>query len=115
MLTRHRHLLAACLLVGVTLAAYWPSLNGQFLFDDVSLVTNSPLVKAGDGLYGMWFTTQAVDYWPLTNSSFWLEWRLWGANPTGYHAVNIPSTSRARSCYGRCFAGSRSPARFLAP
>jgi tetratricopeptide (TPR) repeat protein len=84
-----KRLLAGLLLAGVTIAAYWPSLAGQFIFDDVSLVTNSPLVKAGDGLYRMWFTTQPVDYWPLTNSSFWLEWRVWGTNPVGYHVLNL--------------------------
>ncbi len=88
-MNRRRHFLAALLLVGGSLAAYWPSLAGQFLFDDVSLVTNSPLVKAGDGLYRMWLTTQAVDYWPMTNSSFWVEWRLWGTNPVGYHVANL--------------------------
>ncbi len=37
----------------------------------------------------MWFSTEPFDYWPLTNSSFWLEWRLWGMNPVGYHVTNV--------------------------
>ncbi len=53
------------------------------------MVVGSKLVKASDGLWRMWFTTDALDYWPVTNSSLWLEWRLWGSNPTGYHATNI--------------------------
>jgi tetratricopeptide (TPR) repeat protein len=81
--------LGALLLAVGTLLAYWPALRGSFLFDDPSLLTDSPLVKAADGLRRMWFTTEAIDYWPLTNSSFWLEWRLWGSNPTGYHVTNV--------------------------
>jgi tetratricopeptide (TPR) repeat protein len=69
--------------------AYWPALRGGFLFDDDAMVTGSALVKASDGLRRMWFTTEAIDYWPLTNSSLWFEWRLWGANPTGYHVTNV--------------------------
>jgi tetratricopeptide (TPR) repeat protein len=81
--------LGALLLAASTLLAYWPALRGSFLFDDPSLLTDSPLVKAADGLRRMWLTTEAIDYWPVTNSTFWLEWRLWGSNPTGYHVTNV--------------------------
>ena len=70
-------------------AIYWPAIHGQFIWDDASSVTASPLVRASDGLYRMWFTSEPIDYWPVTNSMYWVEWRLWGMNPTGYHAVNI--------------------------
>ncbi len=83
-------LLGIFLLSASTLLAYWPVLRGGLLFfDDDSMLTNNVLVKAADGLQRMWFTTQAVDYWPVTNSSLWLEWRLWGANPAGYHVTNV--------------------------
>ena len=82
-------LAATALLTGAALLAYWPAVTGGFVWDDDTLVTDSTLVKAPDGLYRMWFTTEPLDYWPLTNTSFWLEWRLWGMRSTGYHATNL--------------------------
>src|SRR5580704_1125669 len=80
---------AVALLTIVTVAAYWPALTAGFVWDDDVMLTNNPLVKAADGLWRMWFTRQAVDYWPVTGTSLWLEWRLWGASAAGYHATNI--------------------------
>ena len=81
--------MAAALLVAVAIVVYWPALTGGFIFDDDTLLTQNDMVKAADGLYRMWFTTEPLDYWPLTNSSFWLEWRLWGLQSTGYHVTNL--------------------------
>ncbi len=77
------------LIAGLALLIYWPALTGKFVLDDDILLTESKLVHAPDGLYKFWFTTEATDYWPITNSSFWLEWRLWRDNPTGYHVTNL--------------------------
>ena len=69
--------------------AYLPSINGDFILDDGDLVMDNPLIKASDGLYRFWCTTQTTDYWPVTNTSFWIEWRMWGMNSTGYHVTNL--------------------------
>jgi protein O-mannosyl-transferase len=81
-------LAGAALLAALTLFAYSPSQSGGFLLDDDFLLTDNRLVHDSDGLYRLWCTTDAPDYWPLTYSTFWLEWRLWGMNPTGYHLMN---------------------------
>ena len=88
--------LGGSLLIGLAVAvAFWPSLGGEFLWDDDTWITAAPttpthrLIHADDGLRGIWLTTQTQDYWPLSNSTFWLEWRLWGLNPVGYRAVNL--------------------------
>jgi tetratricopeptide (TPR) repeat protein len=79
----------ASLLVIVTLLAYLPALHNGFIWDDDRLVTDNPMIHSPDGLRQIWFSTKAYDYWPLTYSDFWVEWRLWGNNPLGYHAVNV--------------------------
>ncbi len=84
------HILAgAALIIVATFLAYFPCLSGRFIWDDESLVTNNHLIKASDGLYRFWCTTEAIDYWPVTNTTLWFEWRLWGMNATGYHVTNL--------------------------
>jgi tetratricopeptide (TPR) repeat protein len=73
----------------LTLAVYLPAMHNGFVFDDYPLVVDNRLVKANDGLHRFWFTTEAADYYPLTSSLWWLEWRLWGVNPMGYHLVSV--------------------------
>jgi protein O-mannosyl-transferase len=82
-------LVGAALIVTAVLIVYLPSLNGGFIWDDEILVSNNRLVRDSDGLYRIWFSTKAIDYWPLTNTTFWIEWHLWGMNTTGYHFTNI--------------------------
>ncbi len=79
----------AALIVLATTVAYFPSLSGGFILDDDLLLTDNRLIKAADGLYRFWCTTESVDYWPVTNTTLWLEWRLWGIHPTGYHVTNL--------------------------
>ncbi|MGA2798871.1 MAG: tetratricopeptide repeat protein [Thermoguttaceae bacterium] len=68
--------------------AYRPSMTGGFILDDDRLVSDNDHIKASDGLHQFWCTAKADDYWPVTNSSLWIEWRLWGMHPTGYHVSN---------------------------
>jgi len=60
----------------------------HFIWDDFAMLVKNRLVHAADGLYHFWFTTDPVDYYPLTWTTRWIEWRLWGPDTTGYHAVN---------------------------
>jgi tetratricopeptide (TPR) repeat protein len=79
----------ALLIAALCFLAYRPSLSGGFLIDDDILLTHSALVHADDGLWRFWFTAEAVDYWPVSNSSFWLEWRIWKMNPEGYRVTAL--------------------------
>ena len=77
------------LIILATFIAYIPSINGGFIWDDELLITNNSLIKVSDGLYQIWCSAEAIDYWPVINTTFWIEWRLWGMNPTGYHVGNL--------------------------
>jgi protein O-mannosyl-transferase len=82
--------LAALLLALVTVLAYQPVWHAGFIWDDDALVTANPLLKAGcRGLLDIWASAKFHDYVPLTLTTFWLEWRLWGENPLGYHVLNV--------------------------
>ncbi|MBF0450573.1 MAG: tetratricopeptide repeat protein [Candidatus Magnetomorum sp.] len=52
-------------------------------------VIHNPLMKSFTGLFHIWFSTQPIDYYPLTYSSIWLDYHLWGLSATGYHGVNL--------------------------
>ena len=45
------------------------------------------------GLWQIWFSPSALEeeghYWPITYTTFWLEHKLWGFDPAGYHIVNV--------------------------
>src|ERR1017187_5629277 len=77
------------LIVLITVITYLPALRDGFVFDDGSLILHNRLLKAPDGLYRFWFTTEAPDYYPLTWSLLWTEWHWWGNHPGGYHLVNV--------------------------
>ncbi len=82
-------LIRACIILFLTLVVYIPAMQAGFIWDDDLFLTKNPLIKASDGLYRFWFTTEPLDYFPLVSTSLWLEWRLWGIHATGYHVVNI--------------------------
>lgn len=88
--TTARNLGCAALLVVATLLAYAPALRGGFVWDDDDYVTENPLLWEPDGLHRIWLSMDAPSqYFPLTYTSFRIEYALWGLEPAGYHAVNV--------------------------
>jgi protein O-mannosyl-transferase len=81
--------LLSALLVAATFVVYLPVWRAGFIWDDDTFVWRNPLIRDPGGLFRLWFTTAAPDYFPLTSTTLWLEWRLWGANPLGYHLMNV--------------------------
>ncbi len=76
-------------LFALTFLVYWPALSGGFLWNENDLLGGSPVIRSTNGLKTIWFTAAAPDYFPLTTTSFWLEWRLWGNNSAPYHLANV--------------------------
>ena len=81
--------LGALLLVA-TLAAYLPALSAGFIWDDQPGHVTRPELTSLAGLGRIWTEPGATQqYYPLLHSAFWLEHRLWGDAPFGYHLVNL--------------------------
>jgi len=77
------------LLFAVTLAAYLPAVRAGFIWNDSDYVTK-PALRSWEGLRRIWFEVGATEqYYPFLHSAFWVEHRLWGDAPLGYHLVNI--------------------------
>jgi len=68
---------------------YWPALHGGWLWDDDLLITDNPELRSTQGLWQIWSTVPATDYWPLTWTLLWVEWHLWGNIPFGYHLCSL--------------------------
>lgn len=78
-------------LVGMTLVAYLPAIrDGGFIWDDDDYVYENKTLLDARGLKDIWTDPQATpQYYPLVHTGYWIEYRLWGLNPTGYHVTNI--------------------------
>jgi Flp pilus assembly protein TadD len=106
-------LLAAALVVAVLLV-YQPAWRGGFLWDDDGHVTR-PELRSWDGLYRIWFQLGATQqYYPLLHSAFWMEHKLWGDAPLGYHLVNILLHAAAAVLVALLLRRLRVPGAYLA-
>ncbi len=77
-------------LLAATVVAYVPAFYAGFIWDDDDYVTDNQTLRTADGLYRIWFKPGAVpQYYPLVHTTYWIEYRLWGLNAAGYHAVNV--------------------------
>lgn len=85
-----RPLLALLAIVLLTAAAHMPGVGGGVLPDDNRYITENRLLRQGAGLRAIWLEPGAMDqYYPLTFTSFWAEYQIWGKDLAGYHVVNI--------------------------
>ena len=82
----------AAALAVMTVFVYFPALIGEPVWDD-TIWSEEPLVLSWSGIREIWFEPSAIrqeaHYWPLVYTSFWLEHKLWGLAPLGYHLVNV--------------------------
>ena len=89
-LRRRRLPAVAAGIVLVTLVAYVPAFQAEWVWDDDSYVTANAALRSADGLRRIWVEPGAVaQYYPLTFTTLWLEYQLHGLAPLGYHATNV--------------------------
>ncbi len=96
------------------LAAYFPALHGEFLWDDAGHITN-PALQSWSGLLRIWFEPGVTQqYYPLLHSAFWLEHKLWGDAVLGYHVVNVLQHALAATLFGALLRRLAVPGAWLA-
>jgi len=78
------------LIIAITLLAYAPAFRAGFIWDDDLYIEANPILTEPGGLVRIWSSLTATpQFYPLVFTSFWIERRLWGLDPMGYHIVNI--------------------------
>ncbi len=66
-------------------AAFGASLASSFHLDDYAILSDPVLTSVG----GWWRVWAPLQTRPLTYFTFWLNYAVSGANPVGYHLVNL--------------------------
>ena len=81
--------LGLALLVGI-LVSFLPAFEAGFIWNDDTYVTENPTLDGLSGLLRIWTDTGANEqYYPLVFTTYWIEKRLWGLHPFGFHLVNV--------------------------
>ncbi len=85
-----REAVGPLLLFVATLLLYVTALrDAGFIWDDDLYVTSNAALRTVAGLERIWLAPAALpQYYPLVHTTFWIEYRLWGLTPFGFHAVN---------------------------
>lgn len=82
--------IGALALLLLVFACYYPSIQGDFIWDDDANVSANPTLRSLKGLALTWSDPHAnQQFYPLTHTSFWIEYQLWELWPTGYRLTNL--------------------------
>lgn len=107
-----RNLWLGLVLLGLVLLAYYPALSGGFIWDDDAHLTANPCIVGPLGLKDIW-TSAHMRICPLVQTTFWLEYRIWGLHPLPYHLVNILLHAAASLVLWRVLRHLRVPGAWL--
>jgi tetratricopeptide (TPR) repeat protein len=106
----------ACLALAATFVVYWPALQGGFVFDDANWTTD--LVRWFQNPAGLWaiwvHPTVLQQYYPLTATSFWLDYQLWEFWTLPYHLENVLLHILAAVLFWRALFRLQVPGAWLA-
>ncbi len=88
---------AGAFLVLIVAIFYFPATRAGFVWDDL-IITSLHSISSWEGILQIWldpvsayFQTDVAEnhYWPVVYTTFWVEHKLWGFSPVGYHVVNV--------------------------
>jgi tetratricopeptide (TPR) repeat protein len=104
------------LLAAITIIVYLPALHGGFVWDDDSWTTKiTDLLRDTSGLRLMWFQPTALQqYYPLSGTTFWLDYHLWNFWTTPYHVENVLLHTLAALLFWRLLLRLQLPGAWLA-
>jgi tetratricopeptide (TPR) repeat protein len=113
---RHRAWWFGLLLITATFLAYLPALHGGFVWDDASWTTNlTALFQNASGLHWIWFQPTALQqYYPLTGTTFWLDYQFWKFWTLPYHVENVLLHALAALLFWRLLVRLQLPGAWLA-
>lgn len=88
--TQPPNYLPAVGLMLLALFAFSPAAINGYVWDDDALLTNNENIRTLAGIWKCWFDPTAnLDYYPMTYTSWYFEYKIWGYNPAGFHVVNV--------------------------
>ena len=74
----------------LAIAVYSSGWNNQYVhWDDTAYIRTNPHLTEPDGLQRIWLTLESPQYYPLTFTTYWIEFQLWGDWPRGYFITNV--------------------------
>lgn len=81
----------AAIAIFLTIAAYYPALQGDFFTDDFVYVEGNESLQVPLSQFWKLFVSRAntFEYLPIRDLSYWLDTKLFGNEPMGYHAHNL--------------------------
>lgn len=89
-----QHWIRCLLLFVFGVAARFPSLQGQLVWDDTWLVRDNPFIKSAllipeSFRHFLSLDTPSAHYRPVQNISYFFDYLIWNADPYGYHLSNL--------------------------
>lgn len=79
----------------LTIFVYGNSLGNGFVWDDIDIIKENPLLDGIGNLPGIFVTPDTLPgvpiayYRPVTYLSFFIDRAIWGLNPAAFHTVNL--------------------------
>jgi tetratricopeptide (TPR) repeat protein len=89
---RYKQALLVFILICVGITVYIPAMKGGFIWDDDAHIVHNAHLRSSKGLWQMWSNPQSIrarQVYPLTFTTFWIEYQIWGDHPLGYHLTNV--------------------------